>query len=57
MKPEMVFIVSTGQGEEIRVSELQALGVSNFLSKPYDTQTLLTTVRDTLSRAPSNPVH
>jgi PAS domain S-box-containing protein len=49
MKPEMVFIASTGQDEENRVSELQALGVSNFLGKPYDTQTLLTKVRDTLA--------
>jgi hypothetical protein len=31
--------------------------VKNFLTKPYDTQTLLTTVRDTLNGAPSNPVH
>jgi hypothetical protein len=37
MKPEMVFIASTSEGEETRVSELQALGVSNFLGKPYDT--------------------
>ncbi|HJX26004.1 MAG TPA: PAS domain S-box protein, partial [Chthoniobacterales bacterium] len=49
MKPEMVFIASTGQDEENRVSELQALGVSNFLGKPYDAQTLLTKVRDTLA--------
>lgn len=49
MKPEMVFIASTGQGEENRLSELQALGVSNFLGKPYDAQTLLTKVRDTLA--------
>jgi DNA-binding NtrC family response regulator len=45
----MVFIASTGQGEENRLSELQALGVSNFLGKPYDAQTLLTKVRDTLA--------
>jgi DNA-binding NtrC family response regulator len=51
MKPEMVFIASTGQGEANRVSELQALGVSNFLGKPYDAHTLLKTVGDTLSSA------
>jgi CheY-like chemotaxis protein len=57
MKPEMVFIASTGQGQETRVSELHALGDSNFLGKPYDTQTLLKTVGATLNSARSNPVH
>jgi len=55
MKPEMAFIASTGQ-EKTHASELQALSVSNFLTKPFNTQTLLTTVRDTLSGAPSKPV-
>ena len=49
MKPEMVFIASTGQGEETRVAELESLGVKNFLTKPYDTAKLLETLRDTLS--------
>lgn len=49
MKPEMAFIASTGQDDVNRFSELQALGVSNFLGKPYDTQTLLTKVHDSLS--------
>ena len=57
MKPATMFIASTGQGEQTRMGELESLGVRNFLTKPYDTQTLLTTVRDTLSGAPSNPVH
>ena len=57
MKPATVFIASTGHGEQTRMSELESLGVRNFLSKPYDTQTLLTTVRDTLNGAPRNPVH
>ena len=49
MKPGMAFIASTGQDDASRISELQALGVSNFLGKPYDTQTLLTRVRDSLN--------
>ena len=57
MKPATMFIASTGQGEQTRMSELESLGVRNFLSKPYDTQTLLTTVRDTLNGGPRNPVH
>jgi two-component system cell cycle sensor histidine kinase/response regulator CckA len=56
MKPAMMFIASTGQGEETRMGELESLGVKNFLTKPYDTHTLLTTVRDTLS-AQSDPIH
>jgi two-component system, cell cycle sensor histidine kinase and response regulator CckA len=57
MKPATMFIASTGQGEKTRMGELESLGVRNFLTKPYDTQTLLTTVRDTLNGAPTNPVH
>jgi DNA-binding NtrC family response regulator len=56
MKPATMFIASTGQGEKTRMGELESLGVRNFLTKPYDTQTLLTTVRGTLSGAPSNPI-
>jgi two-component system cell cycle sensor histidine kinase/response regulator CckA len=54
MKPEMIFIASTGQGEETRVAELQSLNVGNFLTKPYDTARLLKILRDTLNGAPSN---
>jgi two-component system, cell cycle sensor histidine kinase and response regulator CckA len=54
MKPAMKFIVSTGQ-QETRVSELEELGVSNFLSKPYDIQTLLVAVRDTINDTASTP--
>jgi two-component system, cell cycle sensor histidine kinase and response regulator CckA len=42
MKPDMIFIGSTGQEDEPRLAELQELGVVNFLSKPYDTRKLLT---------------
>ena len=42
MKPDMIFIASTGQEDEPRLAELQELEVVNFLSKPYDTRKLLT---------------
>jgi PAS domain S-box-containing protein len=44
MKPDARFIASTGQGEETRVAELESLGVTNFLTKPYDTGRLLETL-------------
>ncbi len=44
MKTDIVFIASTGQGEEPRVTELQELGVTNFLAKPYDSGKLLSTM-------------
>ena len=49
MKPAMKFIASTGQGEETRVPELETLGITNCLTKPYDTNRLLTTLRETLA--------
>jgi PAS domain S-box-containing protein len=55
MKPEMLFIASTGQGADTRVAELESLGVGNFLTKPYDTAKLLKTLRDALS-VRSDPV-
>jgi two-component system, cell cycle sensor histidine kinase and response regulator CckA len=42
MKPDMIFIGSTGQEDEPRLAELQELGVVNLLTKPYDTRKLLT---------------
>jgi CheY-like chemotaxis protein len=51
MKPETVFIASTGQGEHSRDSELRALGVASMLTKPYDTQKLLETLKDALAQA------
>jgi PAS domain S-box-containing protein len=49
MKPEVAFIAATGQGEHARDSELQSLGVTNLLSKPYDTQKLLETLQSALT--------
>jgi PAS domain S-box-containing protein len=54
MKPAMKFIASTGQGEETRVPELETLHVTNFLTKPYDTERLLKTLCDTLTSKPSD---
>jgi two-component system, cell cycle sensor histidine kinase and response regulator CckA len=48
MKSDLPIIASTGQGEQSRLAEFQALGVKNFLTKPYDTQQLLATIHDTL---------
>ena len=55
MKPEALFIASTGQGEETRVPELQRLDVTNFLTKPYDTERLLKVLHATLTRKSGNP--
>jgi CheY-like chemotaxis protein len=48
MKSDLPIIASTGQGDHAGVADFEALGVKNFLAKPYNTQELLTTVRDTL---------
>jgi PAS domain S-box-containing protein len=50
MKPSMVFVGSTGQGDAQSVADLQELGVTNLLTKPYDTEKLLSTVREALVR-------
>jgi signal transduction histidine kinase len=49
MKPDMIFIASTGQDGQPRLAELQELGVMNFLSKPYDTTKLLTVLKEAIS--------
>jgi two-component system cell cycle sensor histidine kinase/response regulator CckA len=51
MKSNMAFIASTGQGEEARASELQALRVTQFLTKPYDSEKLLKAVRTALKES------
>ena len=50
MKPDMIFIASTGQEDEPRSKEIRELGVTNFLTKPYDVPKLLRAVRDALGR-------
>jgi CheY-like chemotaxis protein len=53
MKPAMKFIASTGQGEETRTQELETLQVTNFLTKPYDTEHFLKMLHDTLTGKPN----
>jgi PAS domain S-box-containing protein len=48
MKPDLPVIASTGQGEPPGGAEFQALGVKNFLTKPYNTEKLLAAVHETL---------
>jgi two-component system, cell cycle sensor histidine kinase and response regulator CckA len=50
MKPATLFVATTGQGEETHVAELETLGVSDFLTKPYDTEKLLTTLQTAMER-------
>jgi PAS domain S-box-containing protein len=49
MRPNMPFIASTGQDEQGRLGELEALGIKRFLVKPYNQDRLLTALRDALS--------
>jgi len=52
IKPSVHFIASTGESQDAYAQELQKLGVTNLLIKPYDTQKLLETLRQALR--PSN---
>jgi DNA-binding response OmpR family regulator len=56
MRSDLPIIASTGQGEQSGVAEFQALGVENFLTKPFNTQQLLATIRDTLEEKAGAPV-
>jgi PAS domain S-box-containing protein len=56
IKPGLKCIASSGQGEEPRATELQSLGVVKLLSKPYDTQKLLKTVRDAVTGLSEGPL-
>ncbi|MBI3853285.1 MAG: PAS domain S-box protein [Verrucomicrobia bacterium] len=47
--PKVKVIVSTGQGQDDKVAELKALGVTTFMDKPYNTERLLVTLRDALA--------
>ena len=50
IKSDIIFVASSGQDDEPRLVELQALGVANFLSKPYDTRKLLTVLESAVSK-------
>jgi PAS domain S-box-containing protein len=56
MKPDMLFVASSGYGEPAHLAELQGLGVANFLTKPYDTVNLLNTLRATLKHKEGEPL-
>ncbi|PYL73460.1 MAG: hybrid sensor histidine kinase/response regulator, partial [Verrucomicrobia bacterium] len=49
MRPGMCFIAATGESEHSHEPGLQELGVSSLLTKPYDTQDLLKTLRNALT--------
>jgi PAS domain S-box-containing protein len=48
LKPSVPFIASTGQSQHVHAQELEKLGIMNRLTKPYDTQKLLETLRQAL---------
>lgn len=54
LNPQVRVISSTGLGEDRRREELRALGVTAFLTKPYNTASLLNTIHDVL-RGPGQP--
>jgi CheY-like chemotaxis protein len=49
LDPLVKIIVSTGQGQDDKVAELNGLGVTYFLDKPYNTEKLLVTLREALA--------
>lgn len=48
-KPSLPFVVSTGESPHAHADMLAELGVTNLLTKPYDSQKLLKTLRLALS--------
>ena len=49
LKPSVAIIASTGQSEHVHAEELQKLGVTNLLTKPYDKRKLLETLHQTIA--------
>jgi len=49
LDPQVKIIVSTGQGQDEKVAELNGLGVTHFLDKPYNTEKLLVMLRKVLA--------
>jgi PAS domain S-box-containing protein len=54
MKSDIPIVASTGQGDQPGVAELRSLGVTNFLTKPYNTEKLLTTLKTAMERPSSS---
>jgi FixJ family two-component response regulator len=50
MKSDIPIIASTGHGDQAGMAELASLGVKNFLTKPYDTEKLLMTLKTALEK-------
>ena len=48
IKPSVPFIASTGESQHVYAQELEKLGVTNLLTKPYDAHKLLETLRQAL---------
>ena len=48
MKPDVAIVASTGQGQQAKLDELQALKVNHFLIKPFNTEKLLAALRASL---------
>lgn len=48
MKPDIPIIACTGEAQQARLSELQALHVNNFLIKPFSTANLLAAVHTSI---------
>jgi PAS domain S-box-containing protein len=48
IKPDSSFIVTTGEGDQNRLNELEALNIANFLSKPFSSEKLLSVTRAAL---------
>ena len=51
MKADTPIIASSGLGDQAAMAELESLGVTNFLTKPYNTEKLLSAVHQALKGA------
>jgi len=54
MKSDIPIIASTGHGDDRSLAEFTSLGVKHFLTKPYNTEKLLTTIHDALTEVASS---
>jgi PAS domain S-box-containing protein len=54
MKSDIPIVASTGQGDQPGVADLRSLGVTNFLTKPYNTEKLLMTLKTAMEKQSSS---